>query len=66
MRIEQGFYGTEEETYYFNSHQELWCVQSPDLLARNGEPCRCFNLPEGAKRLSNDLCHDIDIPAEIQ
>jgi hypothetical protein len=60
--MESGFYGTEEETYYINSRGQIWCVQSPDLLARNGEPTLCDALPQGARFLDDNLCRDIEIP----
>jgi hypothetical protein len=66
MRLEQGCYGTEEETYYVNSRGEIWCVQSPDLLARNGKPAKCDSLPAGAELLDDDLCWEIEISDEIR
>lgn len=60
-----GFYGTIEETYYLNDRGELYCVQSPDLAATNGEPTRVFDLPKDALPLSSELCADIEVPEAI-
>jgi hypothetical protein len=57
--MQAGFYGTEEETYFVNLRGQIWCVQSPDLLARNGNPCQTTELPKGAELLPDSLCQDL-------
>jgi len=60
-RIEPGFYGTSEETYFVTASGKIWCVQSPDLEAVGGRPAPCDSLPAGAEQVSDSLCHDIDV-----
>lgn len=55
------FYGTEEETYYRDDRNQLWCVQSPDLEATGGRPTKVDALPEGAEQLDPRLCLDLDL-----
>ena len=63
------FYGTDEETYCQGANG-LFCVQSPDLLARSGDFAECAALPKKAKELDAatllydlglcEACADID------
>ena len=66
-------YGREDsdETYYVDVRGRAWCVQSPDLNAREGRPCRA-ELPSGFDALDwaldegdlQDVCADLDHEAE--
>lgn len=55
------FYGTEHETYYSDAQGILWCVQSPDLEAREGRPVRVDSLPPNARALDPLSCADLDV-----
>jgi hypothetical protein len=55
------FYGTTNETYCEGANG-LFCVQSPDLLARGGEFTECESLPPSAEELDADtLLYDLGL-----
>jgi hypothetical protein len=59
----QGLYGNGEETYFVNKHGIAFCVQSPDLAARHGEPIKVDGyLPVDCVQLGTADTADLEIP----
>lgn len=65
MAKQQGFYGTDEETYYVNARGEMYCVSSPDL-GPTGQARRVYSLPTNVDAIDDRLCYDLEIPDEIR
>lgn len=76
-KIEPGFYGTDEETYWVSPDTgRIWCIQSPDHPASRGGPrggprlkswaqFEHKALPPKAEPLSQLACDDVIVPNPI-
>jgi hypothetical protein len=59
--LESGFYGNQDETYFVSLGGEIWCIQSPDLWAGDGEPVQVDALPADAVSIPDSWCYDLQI-----
>lgn len=60
-KTSEGFYGNDSDTYFVTATGSVWHVQSVD----GGPAVQVDALPEGARKLPDQSCHDIDLSAVV-